>query len=384
MSSRNDGPASAPIPAAPASGQPRAQAAPPGVCFAGAGMAAELHHRAAVMGGHVRLVGLVEPKPELAAQRAEHWGCRAYPSLDDALADDAVQAVFVLTPPKAHEQAAVAALRAGRPVLVEKPVADAHGIARIRVEADQRGLLCVPGHNYAYQPEFAALRRLVRGGDLGHVRAAWITYVIRHPEDVARHYGDVLDEVMIHHAYLGLALFGLPELVYAGQMEPRWQHHPAADQAWMTWHYPGGLSVHHFATFAVDDDTSDPWMFVVKVLGERGSATYNWRDSIFRRPLGSLGFAVPAYEDSYIHEQQAFAAALGGQADAVVSDLADAHRVALLLQAARDADARQAAVRPAVDPVMDPGVDPTVDPGAEHPAAEHQGAHGRNSGKATR
>lgn len=325
------------------------QPSPPAVCFVGAGMAAELHHRAAAAGGHIALAGIVEPRADLARRRAAEWGTTSYPSLGDALADDAVQAVFVLSPPEAHEDAALAALRAGRPVFVEKPVAELEGIARIESEANRQGLVCMPGHNYAYQPEFVALRRLVHSGDLGKIRAAWITYVIRHPEEVARHYGGVLEEVMIHHTYLALALFGLPQMVFAGCMEPAWQSHPAADQAWMTWQYPGGLSVHHFATFAVDDETSDPWMFVVKVLGERGSATYNWRDSLFRRPLGSLAFAIPAYEDSYVYEQQAFAAAVAGSPDAVISGLPDAHRAALVLRAARDADTKQAGV--AIPPV---------------------------------
>lgn len=318
---------------------------PLGVCLVGAGMVAELHHRAATLGGHVRLAGIVEPRRELAARRCAQWGCRAYRDLDAALADDEVEAVLVLSPPDVHEAPAISALRAGRPVLIEKPVAEPDAIARIEAEADRRGLVCMPGHNYAYQPEFTQLRDLVRAGDLGRVRAAWITYVIRHPEDIASHYGGVLQEVMIHHTYLALALFGAPELLYAGRMEPAWATHRAEDQAWMTWKYRGGLSVHHFASFAVDDDTSDPWMFVVKVLGERGSATYNWRDSLFRRPMGSLGVAVPAYENSYIYEHQAFAAAVAGRRDAIVSPLPDARRAALLLQAAHDADAKQFAVR---------------------------------------
>lgn len=326
------------------------QSPPLGVCFAGAGMVAELHHRAALEGGHIAIAGIVEPRADLARQRAKEWGTTAHPSLDAALADDAVQAVFVLTPPEAHEQAALRTLNAGRPVLIEKPVAEPDAIARIQAAAAARGLACMPGHNYAYQPEFTALRRLVRSGELGTIRAAWISYVIRHPEEVARHYGGVLEEVMIHHAYLALALFGIPELVYAGCMEPAWQDHPASDQAWMTWHYPGGLSVHHFASFAVDDDTSDPWMFTVKVLGDRGGATYNWRDSLFRRPLGSLGFAIPAYEDSYIHEQAAFAAAVAGHAEAIVSGLDDARRAALLLRAAHEANASRAGVVPAITP----------------------------------
>jgi hypothetical protein len=130
-------------------------------------------------------------------------------------------------------------------------------------------------------------------------------------------------------------------------MEPAWRSHAATDQAWMTWHYPGGLSVHHFASFAVDDETSDPWMFQVKVLGDRGGATYNWRDSLFRRPLGSLGFAIPAYEDSYIHEQAAFSAAVAGDAEAIVSSLDDARHAALLLRAAGEASTSRAGIAPA-------------------------------------
>lgn len=328
------------------------KAAPIGVCFAGAGMVAELHHRAAQLGGHIRVAGLVEPRADLARQRAEQWGVPCYPSLAAALGDEAVQAVFVLTPSPAHEETALAALAAGRPVLVEKPVAEPDAIARIEAAAASQGLTCMPGHNYAYDPEFTTLRRLVRSGDLGPIRAAWITYIIRHPEEVARHYGAVLDEVMVHHTYLAQALFGVPGLVYAGSMEPAWQSHAKSDQAWVTWHYPGGLSVHLFASFAVDDETSDPWLFQVKVLGERGGATYNWRDSVFHRPagpLGSLGVAIPAYDDSYIHEQAAFAAAAAGNPEAIVSSLGDARQVALLVRAAREADASRAAVTTSPD-----------------------------------
>lgn len=103
----------------------------------------------------------------------------------------------------------------------------------------------------------------------------------------------------------------------------------------MTWHYSGGLSVHHFATFAVDDQTSNPWLFAVKVLGDLGSASYNWHDSIFPRPLGTLPYAIPAYEDSYVHEQAAFASAIAGDAGAVVSSLRDAGEAARLIALAR-------------------------------------------------
>lgn len=316
----------------------------PGVAFAGAGMVSELHQRAVALGRHLRLVGVFDPRTDVAERRARDWGCRAYANLKQALIDPEVHAVLVLAPPEAHAELALASLRAGKHVLIEKPVADPDEIVELEREASGRGLVCMPGHNYAYQPEFGSLMRLVHGGMLGRVRAAWFTYVVRHPENVARVYGSVLEEVMVHHAYLAIAVFGLPSAIYAGCMDPAWKQHTAEDQAWMTWHYPKGLSVHHFATFAVSDETSNPWLFSVKVLGDEGSASYNWHDSIFQRHLGTLSFAVPAYEDSYIYEQEAFAAALGGDDSAVVSRLNDAADAAYILRLARQANDTGASV----------------------------------------
>jgi predicted dehydrogenase len=281
----------------------------------------------------------------MQTRRAAQWDVPAYDSLDDVLGDESVDAVLVLTPVELHEPVAQRALTAGKHVFVEKPVGSAAECRSLSATAERLGLVCMPGHNYAYQPEFQTVRRLVHSGDLGVSRAAWITYVIQHPESVAARYDGVLDEVMVHHAYLALALFGEPRAVWAGRAETGWANHDVEDQAWMTLEYPGGLSVHAFATFAVDDDTSDPWMFVVKVLGTRGSATYNWRDAVFRRPLGTLSIAVPAYEDSYLHEHAAFAAAIRGDAAAIVSPLSDAVGAELLLAAARTSDEQGIRVR---------------------------------------
>jgi predicted dehydrogenase len=318
----------------------------PGVLFVGAGMVSELHQRAIAVGRHLRLVGLLEPRAELAHRRATEWGVRMYTHLDQALKDPAIEAVLVLTPAETHAELALRSLRAGRHVMVEKPVGTPDAIALLEREASRRQLVCMPAHNYAYQPEFRALRRAIRDAELGQIRAAWFTYVLRHPESVAQAYGNVLEEVMIHHTYLALCLFGMPSILHAGSLEPAWEKHTAEDQAWMTWHYPPGMSVHHFATFAVADHTSSPWLFAVKALGDAGSASYNWQDTVFKRPLGTLPFAVQAYEDSYIHEHEAFAAAIAGDTRAIISTLGDASDTARLLMSARLASDQGSSVQP--------------------------------------
>jgi predicted dehydrogenase len=318
--------------------------APLGVAFVGAGMVSELHYRACQAGGHLNLMGIIEPRDDLADERARAWDCTRFPDIDAALADPRVEALLVLSPAETHAGAALASIAAGKPVLIEKPVGTIGELEQIHRAAAEAGTVCMPGHNYAYQPEFTQLRRLVVSGDLGRLRAAWIIYLIRHPEEVARHYGGVLEELMIHHTYLGLALLGVPARVHAGRAEPAWTTHTEADQAWMTWEYPSGLMLNCFASFAVDDDTSNPWTFVVKALGDQGGAAYNWRDAIFRRPLGSLPFAVPAYENSYIHEQAAFAAACRGDRSAIASPLTEAITAARIIAAAQKAASLHVAV----------------------------------------
>ncbi|NUP46700.1 MAG: Gfo/Idh/MocA family oxidoreductase [Catenulispora sp.] len=90
--------------------------------------------------------------------------------LDDVLADPAVTAVAVATPARTHRDVALTALRAGRHVLVEKPLAAtrAEGEELVR-EAEARGLTLMCDHTYCYTPAVTAIRDLIHSGSLGEV-----------------------------------------------------------------------------------------------------------------------------------------------------------------------------------------------------------------------
>jgi predicted dehydrogenase len=297
--------------------------------FVGVGMVAELHRAAVLATQHFALAGFHEQDRARAAARSAEWGVPACATLSELLASD-VDAVAVLTPASSHPEVAIAALAAGKHVLIEKPVAlSAQSVREIQDAADASGRVAMPGHNYAYVPEVTRLIRLVRDGSLGTPRAFWATYAIAHAEEVAAAYPGVLASIMIHNVYLALAALGAPDRISAGVAEPAWLRHQAEDQAWMAWEYAGGCSAHLFASFAVGDDSADPWSFVVKVLGTRGSASATFRSSIFDRPLGSLPFALPAYEESYEHELDAFARAINGRGT-LTSTIDDA-RIALAI-----------------------------------------------------
>jgi predicted dehydrogenase len=86
------------------------------------------------------------------------------------LADDEVQAVAIATPAGTHLDVAMAALRAGKHVLVEKPLAATYADGRRLVdEAAGRGLTLMCDHTYCYTPAVLRIRELVHSGELGEL-----------------------------------------------------------------------------------------------------------------------------------------------------------------------------------------------------------------------
>ncbi|MEY9887624.1 putative dehydrogenase [Catenulispora sp. MAP12-49] len=101
---------------------------------------------------------------------APYASVRVSGALDDALSDPDVKAVAIATPARTHRDVAMAALRAGRHVLVEKPLAatEAEG-AELVAEAAERNLILMCDHTYCYTPAVLAIRELIHSGELGEV-----------------------------------------------------------------------------------------------------------------------------------------------------------------------------------------------------------------------
>ena len=109
------------------------------------------------------------------ASRLAEYGSR-YPSarmtatLEDALADDEVDAVVIATPVPTHHALAKAALLAGKHVFVEKP--PAMRVAEMEELIDlarERDLVLMPGHLLLYHPGLRKVKELVDSGELGEV-----------------------------------------------------------------------------------------------------------------------------------------------------------------------------------------------------------------------
>jgi predicted dehydrogenase len=102
------------------------------------------------------------------AQRYRH--ARLTTKLDDALADDSVEAVVIATPVPTHHELARRALEAGKHVFVEKPPAMRGAELEELCElSEERGLVLMPGHLLLYHPGVAKLKAIVDSGELGDV-----------------------------------------------------------------------------------------------------------------------------------------------------------------------------------------------------------------------
>jgi predicted dehydrogenase len=106
----------------------------------------------------------------LARYGARFPAARTTSRFEDMLEDDGVDAVVIATPVPTHAELARQALRAGKHVFVEKPVALAASDAEeLDALADERGLTLMPGHLLLYHPGVRKLREIVVSGELGRL-----------------------------------------------------------------------------------------------------------------------------------------------------------------------------------------------------------------------
>ena len=94
-----------------------------------------------------QIVNVTGLTPELTRGFADKWRIPATAaSLDELLADKAVEAVYIGTPHPFHEKMAMAAIAAGKPVLCEKPIAlDAESSAKVIEAARKKGVFLMEG-----------------------------------------------------------------------------------------------------------------------------------------------------------------------------------------------------------------------------------------------
>lgn len=176
----------------------------------GAGRIGKAHAEAIAAIEDAELAAVFDPVIEAAEAIAEKAGARRA-SIDDILADPAIDAVIIATPTDLHVEQIEASARAGKGIFCEKPIA--LDTSRVRscldVVARENARLMI-GFNRRFDPHIAELRNQIDRGSVGDVELAQITSrdPAPPPEDYVRRSGGIFRDMMIHDFDMARFLLG--------------------------------------------------------------------------------------------------------------------------------------------------------------------------------
>jgi predicted dehydrogenase len=217
--------------------------------IAGYGLAGAVFHAPLIEAvDGLEVAAVMTRSPERAEQaRAAHDGVRIVESVDELIAD--VDIVVVASPNSSHAEIALAALDAGRHVVVDKPLAVTAAEARRVVEAAPERVTVF--HNRRWDGDFLTVRRLVRSGAMGKITRFESRFERFRPEIKQgwREEGDpalgggVLLDLGPHLVDQALQLFGPPESVYA-EVRTRREGALVDDDAFIALQHAGGEISH--------------------------------------------------------------------------------------------------------------------------------------------
>ncbi len=164
-----------------AAGRWRPMGEPIGVGLLGYGATfnmGKLHATQMQQAGGFELVAACDIDPARARAAEEDFpGIASYPSLDEMLKDDRVRMVVNITPHHVHAELVLAALRAGRHVVTEKPFCVSQRQADAMIaEARRSRLMLTVYQNRRWDRQFLTARRLVESGVVGEVFETQLDY----------------------------------------------------------------------------------------------------------------------------------------------------------------------------------------------------------------
>jgi predicted dehydrogenase len=143
------------------------------VAIVGAGAVSDYHHVPALkLDPRAELAAVCDSDPALLERRKADWGVAKATTDPFALcADREVDAVIIATPNFTHKPIAVAAARAGKHVMCEKPLGlNAHEVREMYLACRDARVVHMTAFTYRFAPSMRYLRHLLKSGSLGTPR----------------------------------------------------------------------------------------------------------------------------------------------------------------------------------------------------------------------
>lgn len=141
----------------------------PGICFVGCGRIAESHARQLrKIYGNIPLFFQDNDITKALAFKSQFRGENAFPELEHVLDSDRVNIVFITTPHAYHAEIACEAAKAGKHIILEKPIArNLAEIKKITAAVDRYKVRCTVAENYMFKSFVPKIVNSVKSGDIG-------------------------------------------------------------------------------------------------------------------------------------------------------------------------------------------------------------------------
>ncbi len=256
-----------------------------------------------------------------AVYAARHGIARSGTDIDVALADPAVDAVYISSTNEKHQAQALLAIAAGKHVLCEKPLAMTVGDACTMVTtAEKAGAVFATNHHLRCSGSHRNMRDLIRAGHIGRVLSLRIFHAVHLPESLqgwrihsAGAGGGVVPDITVHDADVARFLVDEDPVSVVAQVASSGMGRGVEDSAMSVWAMPSGAMVMSHESFTHPFAGSG-----LEVHGTEGSIFA--RGVMTQRPVGEIelvtaaGTAVVPYPDHdlYTFGVAQFCAAVAG------------------------------------------------------------------------
>jgi len=293
---------------------------------------APLHAKAVARARGARLVAVCDLDPEAAQALAAQCGVEALTDFEQVLARADVQLVNIVTPDELHAPMAVAAARAGKHALVEKPIAmNLAELDAVMDAAEQAGVKIMCAQSLRFRPKFRAIKQAVESGRIGRPVFARISSPSSPywtPEKWAAHgYDDVRgpEWLLMHNGmhqfdYLSLLFDSFPAEVYSVS-------HPGQD--WLRVHEYVAVNLRfENGAVAISEENrimqppGHPFHCDLYVVGTEGTLDAGDRQTFSMCAYTESGTEFPGAHIGPWEAEEAFAAEVQAIVDAIAADRA--------------------------------------------------------------
>ncbi|MGC9135939.1 Gfo/Idh/MocA family protein [Caldivirga sp.] len=251
------------------------------VAIVGLGEVSFNHYNALKSTKYGELAGVFSHSKGRAEEVAKAWGTRPYYSFEELINDPSIDALIICSADEHHHDQAVKAMKAGKHVLVEKPLAlnarDVADMARVSLETNR---ILMPVHNYIFRPKVRRTKELIESGAIGEPTYALFIVTQRLTEDVAKRHHGALFTQSYHSIYTSNYLLG-PPVEFQAMWGTLTYREVKSDEVFVaTFKYRNGALGNIVANWAADDLSSYPFMWLDKIIGTRGTITVNSFDDV--------------------------------------------------------------------------------------------------------